>query len=314
MTAQSKKPMNYLLKTLWILSLASTTACLSYEDKADAYGNFETDTRYVSAEVSGKLVTFNLEEGDHVKAHQTLGITDTTQLYLKKRQLSASVAALKSKLQNIPVQLGSLYEQKANVEREILRTQSLLKDSAATQKQLDDLKGDLQVVDKRLAATKNKLSTSNRGILAEMEPLAWQIRQLEDQIAKSEMTAPVKGTILEKFKEPSELITTGQPLLKLADLSEMTLRAFITGNQLGSVKIGQQVTLAVDAPDGQLKTYPATVSWIASEAEFTPKTIQTKEERVNLVYAVKFLTKNDGYLKIGMPGEVRFTTTYNELY
>lgn len=300
--------MNHLLKTLWILLMAGISACHSSDIEADAYGNFETDSRYISAEVSGKLITFTLDEGDPVKANQTIAVIDTTQLYLKKKQLQANVGALKSKLLDIPVQLGSLYEQKVNLNREIKRTQSLLRDSAATQKQLDDLNGELKVVDKQLAATKSQLSTGNRGILAEIEPLDWQIRQLEDQIAKSQLEAPTKGTILEKFKEPGELITTGQPLVKMADLTNMTLRAFITGKQLGSLQIGQQVTVAVDGTDGSLKTYPATVSWIDSEAEFTPKVIQTKEERVNLVYAIKVKVKNDGYLKIGMPGEVYFTT------
>jgi len=295
-----KKILTILFAPLLLVS------CKSDGDKADAYGNFEADTYYVSAEVNGKITAFKTDEGNKVKKGQVIATVDSMQLYFQKNQLKARVAALKSKLQDVPVQLASLQEQEQMLLREVNRVKSLFTDSAATQKQVDDLTSQLKVVQKQLAATKSQLSTANRGLLAEIEPLQWQIRQIEDQLTKTVIKAPQAGTILETFKEEGELAMPGQPLVKMANLSTMTLRGFVAGDQLAQLKIGQQVNVSVDTQDGEMKTYPGTIAWIASEAEFTPKVIQTKEERVNLVYAVKFDVKNDGGLKIGMPGEVVF--------
>lgn len=295
------KTLSYLIPLIILL-----VACSSNDDEADAYGNFEVDTRYISSEVSGKLLSIPIEEGYQIDTGGIIARIDTTQLSLRKSQFKASIRAIKSRLQDVPVQLASLTERETILRKEIQRTSALLEDGAATKKQLDDLTGELHVIIRQLEATKSQLSTANQSILAEMEPLQWQIRQLEDQIAKSTLTAPVGGTILEKFKEPGELIMLGQPVVKIGDLTQMTLRAYISGDQLGSLKIGQEVTVRADEPGGTLKNYQAKVSWISSEAEFTPKVIQTKEERTNLVYAVKFQIANDGFLKIGMPGEVIF--------
>ncbi len=281
-------------------------SCKSGDDRADAYGNFEADSYYISAEVNGKISSFNVDEGDIIKKGSTIATIDSMQLYFQKNQLIARVEALKSKLQDVPVQLASLQEREQILLREVNRVKSLFADSAATQKQVDDLTGELKVVQKQLAATKSQLSTANRGLLSEIEPVQWQIRQIEDQLAKTTVKAPADGTILETFKEPGELAFPGQPLAKIADLSTMTLRGYVSGNQLSSLKIGQEVNVSVDSESDEMKSFKGKVSWIASEAEFTPKVIQTKEERVNMVYAVKFAVKNDGTLKIGMPGEVLF--------
>lgn len=281
-------------------------SCGNGEDRADAYGNFESDSYYISSEITGKITSFPVDEGDELDQGQVMAVIDSMQLYYQRNQLQARVKALRSKLQNVPVQLASLQERERILLHELNRMKSLLVDSAATQKQVDDLSGELAVVQKQLGATKSTLSTANQGLLAEIDPLQWQIRQIEDQLGKAVVKAPRGGTLLEKFKEEGELVLPGQPLLKMADLASLTLRGFVAGDQLSDLTIGQQVTVSVDGPSGELKSYPGKVTWIASEAEFTPKAIQTKEERVNLVYAVKFEVKNDGSLKIGMPAEVTF--------
>lgn len=286
-------------------------ACSPDSDRADAYGNFESDTYYISTETSGTIRAFPCGEGDQLSKGQLVAIIDTTQLSLQKGQVTAQVAALKSKLQNVPVQLGALDERKAILQRELLRAKALLADSAATQKQVDDLSGELEVVSRQYDALKSQLSTSNQGLLAEIEPMQWQIKLIEDRLLKSRITMPAKGTVLEKLKEAGELVMPGQPILKVANLEEMVLRGFVSGSQLGSLSLGQEVSVSIDLPNGEMKSYPATISWIASEAEFTPKIIQTREERVSLVYAVKFRVKNDGLLKIGMPGEVTFQSKSN---
>lgn len=281
-------------------------SCKSGEDRADAYGNFESDSYYISAEVNGKITAFNVNEGDVIKKGQVIATIDSMQLYFQKNQLLARVNALRSKLQDVPVQLASLQEREQMLLKELNRVNALFADSAATQKQVDDLSGELKVVQKQLAATKSQLSTANRGILSEIEPIQWQIRQIEDQLAKTTVKASANGTILETFKEQGELAFPGQPLVKMADLSTMTLRGYVSGDQLSALKIGQEVTVSVDRESAEMKSFRGKVIWVSSEAEFTPKVIQTKEERVNMVYAVKFEVKNDGTLKIGMPGEVLF--------
>ncbi len=298
-----------MFRILSILSLPILLfACTSNKEKADAYGNFEADSYYISAEVNGQITSLAIREGDQVSKGQMIATIDSMQLYFKREQLKASVEALKSKLQDVPVQLASLQEKEQILLRELNRMKALLADSAATQKQVDDLSGELGVVQKQIDATKSQLSTANRGLLAEIEPLQWQIRQLEDQLTKTVIKAPVAGTVLETFKETGELAFPGQPLIKLANLGIMTLRGFVSGSQLTKLSIGNPVTVSVDAENNSMKDYAGTISWIASEAEFTPKVIQTKEERVNLVYAVKFEVQNDGGIKIGMPGEVTLTT------
>jgi len=296
---------------LLIGSVVIVTACNNGNKKADAYGNFEATEILVSAETNGTVKSLNIEEGDQVKKGQQIGYIDTTQLYLKKKQLLASIEALKSKLQDIKPQIEVLKEQKANLQRELNRLENLKKDGAATQKQIDDMQGQIDVVNRQITATRTQLNTQNAGIDSEITPLQAQIDQINDQLEKSYITLPQKGQILTKYAEEGEFTAMGKPILKLADLSHMDLRVYVSEQQLSQIKVGQKVTVKIDGPDG-MKSYEGTLNWVASEAEFTPKIVQTKEERVNLVYAAKVSVANDGSLKIGMPAEVNFESKITE--
>ncbi len=288
-----------------ILGLLIFQGCNQDTDKADAYGNFEADEVIISSEANGKLLSFQIEEGNLLKAGQLIGYVDSIQLFLSKKQLQANIEAIKAKTQNVLVQTDVLEKQKANLLREKNRVEKLLADSAATSKQYDDLAGQLDVVKKQIAATKSQLTTANRGLLSEIQPLKVKIEQLEDQIQKCVIINPISGTVLTKMAYENEITAFGKQLYKIADLEYITLRAYVSGQQIADLKIGQEVTVKTDQNDGE-KAHSGTVTWISSSAEFTPKVIQTKEERVNLVYAFKVRVKNNGELKIGMPGEVEF--------
>lgn len=288
-----------------LLLLPTLHSCTGNGEKADAYGNFEAVELIISSEANGKLLSFQLEEGDDIEANRAIGYVDTIQLHLNKKQLQASISAIESKTQNVHVQIEVLENQKKNLIREKIRVENLLAASAATTKQYDDIVGQLDVVDKQIAATKSQLNTANRGLLAEISPIEAKIEQIEDQIKKSVIINPTSGTVLSKFAYENEITAYGKPLYKIADLSNITLRAYVAGNQLSDLKIGQNVKVNIDQQDG-MKELSGRVTWISSNAEFTPKVIQTKEERVNLVYAFKVLVNNNGELKIGMPGEIYF--------
>lgn len=290
---------------IFIALLTFLYSCDGSDDEADAYGNFEAVEIIISSEANGKLLTFQLEEGDNLDENQVVGLVDTAHLYLNKKQLEASIRAIKSKTQNVQVQIEVLENKRQNLEREKNRVERLLTDSAATTKQYDDIVGELAVVEKQIVATKSQLNTVNRGLLSEIAPLEIKIEQIEDQLEKSIISNPTKGTVLTKFAYENEITAYGKPLYKIADLENITLRAYLSGNQLANVKIGQNVTITIDQNDGE-KEFQGEVTWISSNAEFTPKVIQTKEERVNLVYAFKVVVRNSGELKIGMPAEVRF--------
>ena len=289
-----------------ILLLASftLTACQEANDVADAYGNFEAREVIVSAEGNGQLLNFDVEEGKDLTAGQQVGLIDTTQLHLKRQQLLASIRAVTGKTQEVQPQINVLLEQKQNLKREEKRLQALVADNAATPKQLDDIQGQIEVVDKQIAATLSQNKNLNQGILAEIAPLQAQIEVVEDQIRKCYVVNPIDGAVMLKLAEPYEMAAMGKPLYTIAKMGELELRAYISGEQLPHIKIGQQVEVLIDADKETNRSLPGTVSWISDKAEFTPKTIQTKEERVNLVYAFKVKVKNDGSLKIGMPGEV----------
>lgn len=287
---------------LMILVLAS---CNGSNNNSDAYGNFEAVEITVSSEGNGKIIEFNMEEGQAVQKGEKLGVIDTIQLYLKKMQLEATVRAIYTKLPDVAAQADVIKEQLANAETEKVRFEKLVKSDAATQKQLDDIIAQIQLLEKQLSATLSSLNTQTKGTLSEIEPLRYQIKQIDDQIRRSVISSPIDGTVLTKFVESGELAAYGRALYKVADVDNIILRAYFSGEQLSQVQIGQSVTVLIDAPDGQYKTYPGTVTWVAQKAEFAPKVIQTKEERVNLVYAVKVLVKNDGAIKIGMPGELK---------
>ncbi|GAA4458236.1 HlyD family efflux transporter periplasmic adaptor subunit [Nibrella saemangeumensis] len=304
-----------------ILSLTiGLSACNRDEDRADAYGNFEAVETIVSAEATGTLQSFAVEEGQTLKAGQSVGQIDAKQLELRKAQLAASRQAVASKTPNVDAQLSYYAQQIAvqeqqlkTLQRERTRAENLIAAGAAPTKQLDDINSQIDVIDRQIAlirqqraAQASALGTQRRGTQAEEAPLQAQIQHVEDQIQKSAVVNPINGTVTIKFAEEGEVASFGKPLYKIADLSNITLRAYVSGDRLVNVKTGQQVKVLVDAPNDTYKEYPGTVTWISSKAEFTPKVIQTKDERVNLVYAMKVQVKNDGSLKIGMPGEVRF--------
>ncbi len=295
-----------IMKRLCYLALAVLlpAACEDNQEKADAYGNFEATEVIVSAETTGKLIRFEVEEGRRLEAGEVVGLIDTTQLHLRREQLKAGIAAISGKTQDPEPKIEVLREQLANLTREKERFTALLADGAATPKQVDDLKGQIDVIEKEIAATRRTIQDANAGILGEIPPLRAQIRQIEDQIDKSYLINPIDGVVLVKLAEPSEFTAAGKPLYKIADLDNMTLRAFVSGEQLPHIRIGQEVTVMIDEDATSNRRLTGEVSWISDQAEFTPKIVQTKEERVNLVYAVKVAVKNDGSLKIGMPGEI----------
>lgn len=295
---------------LHIITLLAAVSC-QLNDKSDAFGNFEATEIIVSAEANGKLVSFSVEEGGTVKQGQKLGVVDTMQLYLQKQRLIYSIAALKSKIQDVKVQVDVLRGQKENLAREKRRLGQLFRDKAATQKQLDDINGEIEVVDRRILATRSEMGTSNRGILSEIAPLEAQVDQVNDQLKKSYIVSPIDGIILSKYAEMGEYATVGKSLFKVADLENMELRVYVSGDQLANLQLGQTVEVLVDKDKKTNRRLEGKVSWVSSQSEFTPKIIQTKEERVNLVYAVKVTTANDGTLKIGMPGEINFNKDAN---
>ncbi len=278
------------------------SACSDGNDLSDAYGNFEATEITISAEATGNLIVFNIEEGQTLKAGEMVGVIDTTQLYLKKEQLEASKKAISTKFNSVIAQINVLKVQKANVEKDQKRIEAMFNSKAATQKQLDDINGSIIVINKQI----NQIETQNGTIINELKSLDAQIAQVEDLLKKSVIINPVGGTVLNKYAEPYEIAVAGKPLYKIADISIMYLKAYISGGQLPKIEIGQKVKIIIDKDKKGLNSFQGIISWISSQSEFTPKIIQTKDERVNMVYAIKVKVKNDGQLKIGMPGEVRF--------
>lgn len=289
------------------LLLPFLSACKPETDGADAYGNFESREVIVSSEANGKLLRFDVEEGQELKAGVYIGLIDTIPLHLKRLQLLASLQTVKSKTQDARPQIQVYEEQRRNLLREEKRIKALIAENAAPSKQLDDIQGQLEVVNRQIEAISKQESIANRGILSETGPIQAQVHQLDDQIRRSYLYVPIDGTVTLKMAEASELVAAGKPLYKIADLKNMTLRAYISGDQLPNIKIGQKVRVQIDADAKSNRSLPGIISWISSQAEFTPKIVQTKEERVNLVYAIKIKVDNaDGSLKMGMPGEVTF--------
>ena len=274
--------------------------CANNEEKSDAYGNFEADPVIVSSESSGKIIQLNVEKGQTIDSGFVAAVIDTIQLHLKLQQIQAQKYAVSAKRQTIQAQIAVLQEQKKNLEVNEKRISKMLKDGAATQKQLDDITGQIDVINKQIASTRTQFTSVNR----ELEVLQTQEASTEDLLDRCAVETPAKGTILETYVEQGELAAPGKPLFKMADLDVLTLKVYVSGAQLPQIKIGEQVNVLVDKNATENQTFPGKISWISSEAEFTPKIIQTKEERVKLVYAVKVEVKNDGTLKIGMPGEI----------
>ena len=293
-----------LHKSILGLGIITTTilGCSNSNGKADGYGNFEATEVTVAIGTNGKLLQFDVNEGDQLKKDAFVGYVDTVQLDLKRQQLKISKAVISAKSRGILSQIDVIDAKLKTATTNKTRIENLIKDNAGTQKQLDDINGEIDV----LKQQKQSIEIQNAPTINEIKSIDVQIAEINDQIHKSKIINPIDGTVLEKYVEPMEMISFGKPLYKIADLSNMTLRVYVSEKQLPDIKIGQEVTIKIDSQDG-MKSYPGTISWIASEAEFTPKIIQTKEERVSLVYAVKVRIKNDGSLKIGMPAEMWLT-------
>jgi HlyD family secretion protein len=297
---------------LIILPIMFLVASCGEQEKAfDASGTFEAVELIVSAEVSGTIREFDIQEGAAVEAGQLLGWIDSTQLHLKKKQLNAQIDAILSRRPQIATQLASYRVQLATAERELQRVENLFKAEAATEKLLDDATAQVAVIRRQMEAHRSSLDISSQALISETLPLSAQIEQIDDQLEDSRIVNPVKGTILTQYAEAHELVTPGKPLYKVADISTLELRVYITGNQLANVRLNQPVRVFIDDGSGGFREYPGNISWISSKAEFTPKTIQTKDERANLVYAIKIPVENDGYLKIGMYGEVQLNAMPN---
>ncbi len=285
-----------------IITALFLIGCGSGNDGSDAWGNFEATEVMVSAETGGRLVVFEVEEGARLEKGFVAGWVDTIPLDLNMRKLEAQKAAILSRMEDVGAQANVHREQIAVAEVELERIRRMFDDGAATQRQLDDIEGKIRVLRRQIVAAE----TQRNSILSEARVVDAQMDELRNRIARSAIRNPMTGTVLARYAEPGEIAAPGKPLFKLADLETMHLRAYISGSQLGEVRLGQTVEVLFDGPDGAIDRINGEITWIASRGEFTPRTIQTRDERVNTVYAMKVRVRNDGRLKIGMPGEVRF--------
>ena len=292
-------------RIIQVLLLVLIAGCSGRDDLSDAYGNFETIEYLISAEGSGKILSLDLDEGDDLAAGQVVGFIDTIPLHLQVIQLKAKIKAINAQKAGVRTQIQVQKTQKQTLLIEKKRLENLLKDNAATGKQMDDLMGQLNTLEQQIIATQSSYET----IDSEMSAMEAQVKMVEDQLGRNIIVNPMDGTVLEKFTETYEMTMAGKALYKIADLTNMILRVYISGNQLAQVKLGQQVEVLIDSGSEGQQSLEGKVTWISGKSEFTPKIIQTKEERVNLVYAVKVEVRNDGRLKIGMPGEVNFPTS-----
>lgn len=308
----------YSLLHLSILTLFMVS-CSNQEKECDATGTFEATEVTVSAKSTGELKTFDITEGQLVESEVVVGQIDAYQLQMtaqqleaQKRQLAMSRNATDSRRLDLEKQLSSINQQISNTQRERQRFSELVRDGAVPRKQLDDINNQIKVLERQRDATRDQIRSNNaslseqsKGISAQIDGIDAQRKQIADQIANAEVKAPLSGTVLEKYVERGEFVATGKPLFKIADTQNMYLRAYVTSSQLKDIKVGQKVKVFADYGGGQKKEYDGTISWISSRSEFTPKTILTDDERADLVYAVKIAIKNDGYVKIGMYGEVK---------
>lgn len=321
-------------KLVPLAGIVLMASCGNGNGKSDASGTFEADEVIVSAEATGKILQLNVEEGAALAKDMVIGKIDPTAIELQKEQAASFVEALGQKTNDASPQVSVLEsqivlqnrqvavdeEQLRVLQKEQQRFQKLVAADAVPAKQLDDINGQVDVLEEKIKAGKTQLSVlqsqvnaqrrqvaiQNRGILSEKDPMEKKVAIIEDQLNRTSIKNPLAGTVLTKYAQANEFTSTGKALYKIADLSVLKLRAYITGNQLAQVKLNQAVKVKVDDGKGGYREFSGTISWISDKAEFTPKTIQTKEERANLVYAVKINVKNDGYLKIGMYGEVLF--------
>jgi HlyD family secretion protein len=283
-----------------------TIGCQHKTQSFDASGSFEAEETIISAEASGVIKAFTIEEGNTLAAGQQIGYIDSTQLYLRKKQLQSQMEALLGKKPDIAVQLAASKEQLKTAKREQARIKTLVDADAAPSKHLDDINAQVDLITKQIEAQQSTLEQTASNIQNDAGPLLVQIDQLNDQLEKCVIINPMNGTVLTKYAEANEMTAQGKPLYKIADLSSIILRVYISGNQLPSVKLNQKVTIHTDDGQGGFTGKEGVITWISDKAEFTPKTIQTKDERANMVYAIKVKTTNDGRYKIGMYGEISF--------
>ena len=277
-------------------------SCNNQKDASDAFGNFEADDQLVSAEIAGKILSANFEEGMTLKKGAEIAVVDTIPIRLLIAQLESQQVTIKAKKQSVQAQMAVVTQQKKNLEVDKVRILNMLKDGAATQKQKDDVTGNLELLDKQMLSTRSQELI----LTGEAEGVSTQLAQLQDKLSRCRILSPINGMVLERYKKAGELVATGQSLCRIADVSSLNLRVYVSGDQLPHLKIGQKVKVLIDENTTKNRSLEGTVAWVSSEAEFTPKIIQTKVERVKLVYAVKVTVVNDGFLKIGMPGEIKF--------
>lgn len=289
----------FWVTAIWI----SVASCGNGNESADAYGNFEADEVIVSAQMQGTLIDFDVSEGLNLEKGSQIGLIDTTLTFIRLTQLNAQKGVARARQLNLNTQLAVQEEQRLNLERELRRLENLFRDKAATEQQLDDMKGKMQVHIRQTEAIESQRDIISGEILV----ISRQQAEILNQLEKCRIEAPISGIVLEKYGSEGELVNPGKSLFKMADMDELELRVYISGAQLPRVSAGDTVQVRIDAPGGGLQILTGQISWISDETEFTPKIIQTREERVNMVYAVKVRVKNDGRLKIGMPGEVVFT-------
>jgi len=289
-------------RILIIIATVIIVGCKSKTDPADAYGNFEATEVIVSAEVNGRIIRFDATEGLEIKKGAEIVLVDTTLFNLQKAEIKAGMKSVSTRIGSINAQNDIIYQQIANLNINIARIENMLKDDAASKKQYDDLAGQVAVLQKQIAAN----NTQKVSIAAELAVFSTRMASLNEQMARCSVKSPLTGTIIEKYSEAGEITAAGKPLAKIADLSLMRLKVYVSGAQLGSIKTGQSCTVRIDNGKEDYSTFNGTISYISGKAEFTPKIIQTREERITLVYAVLIDVNNDGTMKSGMPGEAIF--------
>lgn len=295
------------VNTIWTIGLAMVLAsCGDKEQKNDATGVFEATETTIAAEQSGTLMAFGVCEGDEIAAGKEVGLIDTTQIWLKIKQMGATKQVYQSQKPDMEVQIAVTRQQLDKAKQEQQRYKELVSDGAAPSKMLDDATSQVELLEKQLKAQVSTLNTQLSTLNSQLSTTDVQVSQLMDQLRKCHVIAPVKGVVLEKYVEKGEFVAIGKPLFKMADTKSMFIRAYVTSAQLKNIRVGQKAKVFADYGNGQKKEYEGVVSWISSRSEFTPKTILTDDERADQVYALKVAVKNDGYIKIGMYGEVQF--------
>lgn len=282
------------------------SACSNGNNNYDATGTFDAVEILISSEVAGSILEFNVNEGDKLSENQQVGLIDTIQLHLQKLQLLQNIEAIEANRPAVSTQLAPLKEQLVKQQTEKKRIENLLKAEAATQKQLDDINSAIVVLEKQISAQENSLNNSVSGSDAQISALKIQVAQLDDRLAKCRIASPIDGIVLSKYAHKGELTSAGRPLMKIADMDNIFLKAYLTSSQLTNIKLGQEVKVRADFGGGNYRDYNGKITWISDKSEFTPKNITTSDDRANMVYATKISVQNDGYLKLGMYGEVKF--------